>query len=174
METGPGTSDTLSQNAELRVLQVTDGWAMGEVASCLVIVWRTQPTTDAFRFRNERLLELAARVPGQCALVELVETGSKPPTDETRRVAMDVFQRLGKNLSVVGFVIEGSEIRSTLARAVLTGMTFFVKQLQPTKVFKRPVDVASWIAARVHGGNPAIASQLVTAFEQLRGAIGKR
>jgi hypothetical protein len=160
--------------AGLDVLQITDGWAMGQVRDCVVIVWRSQPTSDAFRFRNEQLRALVGRAAGHCALIELVEPTSKPPSDETRRVAMDVFKQLGDQLTAVGFVIEGSEVRSTLARAILTGMMFFVKQLQPTKVFKRSVDVAEWVRGRVQASDPEFSRTIVSALEHLRARIGQR
>jgi hypothetical protein len=157
----------------LEVLQITEGWAMGQVLDCLVIVWRSQPTSEAFRFRNEQLRALVGRAEGRCALVELVETTSKPPNDETRRVAMDVFKQLGDRLSAVGFVIEGSAVRSTLARAILTGMMFFVKQLQPTKVFKHAGETADWVRTRVQSTDPEFSRTIVNALEHLRGRIGE-
>lgn len=156
----------------LRVIQVTDGWAMGELSSCLAVVWRRQPTVEAFRFRNTQLQELAKRAPGKCALVEIIEPGSKPPTDEMRKVAMEVFRQLGGDLGGIGFVLEGNELKSTLNRAILTGMMFFVKQLQPTKVLKRSADLAAWARTRVGSDDPAFETHLVEAFEQLRRLIG--
>ena len=167
-------SGSNSSGDGLRVVHVTDGWAMGEISGCFAVVWRHQPTHEAFRMRNEQLQALTSRLPRKCALVEVVESTSKAPSDEVRRTAMQVFKQLGDQLSAIGFVLEGSEARSTLNRAILTGMTFFVRQLQPTKVFKRTVDVAEWTAARVQAGDPKFATELVTSLEQLRALIGKR
>ena len=156
----------------LRVVQTTEGWAMGEIAGCLAVVWRQQPTIDAFQFRNTQLLALTQRLPAKCALVEVIESGSKPPSDETRKVAMEVFRKLGGELAGIGFVLEGNELKSTLNRAILTGMMFFVSQLQPTKVFKRSSDLAAWARGRVGSEDPAFEANLVAAFEHLRGLIG--
>src|SRR5258708_3639900 len=131
--------------ARLRVISVNEMCAMGEIDGCIAVVWHQQPSPDAFRARNEQLIELARKAPGKCALVELVEPQAKPPSQETRRVAMEVFRQLGTDLSAIGFVLEGNEMRSALIRAVLTGMMFFVRQLQPTKVFKHIDDMAEWV-----------------------------
>lgn len=154
--------------AHLRVISVNEMCAMGEVACCIAVVWHQQPSPDAFRARNEQLIDIARRAPGKCALVELVEPQAKPPSQETRRVAMEVFKQLGPNLSAIGFVLEGNEMRSAFIRAMLTGMMFIVKQLQPTKVFKQVDDMAAWVAPRVQALEPAFKTELATAFEYLR------
>jgi len=158
----------------LRVIAATDGWAFGEVGGCLAIVWRDQPTAEAFRRRNEELLAMCGKMPGQCALVEIIEPSSKPPPSDVRRVAMEVFKQLGGNLSAVGFVIEGTEMRSAFARALLTGMMFLTKKLQPTKVFKSASMMAEWIKPRVGAKDPEFEPNLVQALEHLRGLIASR
>jgi hypothetical protein len=158
----------------LRVIASTKGWAFGEVGGCLAIVWRDQPTAEAFRRRNEELLALCGRTPGHCALVEVIEPSSKPPPSDVRRVAMEVFKQLGGNLSAVGFVLEGTEMRSAFARALLTGMMFLTKQLQPWKVFKNPSSMAEWIRPRVGAKDPQFEPNLVFALEHLRGLIASR
>ncbi len=154
--------------AGLTVHFVNEVCAMGEVDRCLAVVYRGQPSPEDFRTRNGHLVELAKRSPGKCALVELVEANAKPPSQETRRVAMEVFKQLGGDLSAIGFVLEGSEVRAALIRAALTGMMFFVKQLQPTKVFKQVGDMAAWVGPRMHVDDPNFAAELAKAFEHLR------
>jgi hypothetical protein len=166
------TQEAKQAPAGLRVLYVSELCAMGEVDNCVAVVWRAQPTPESFRTRNTFLLDLAARAAGKCALVELIEANAKPPSQETRRVAMEVFKKLGPDLSAIGFVLEGSEMRSALIRAVLTGMMFFVKQLQPTKVFKRQEDMTSWVKPLVQPDNSNFHTELGAAFAHLRGLHG--
>ncbi len=146
-------------------------WALGEVESCIAVVWRGQPTPETFRQRNDELVALCKLHPGKTALLEIIEPGSKAPSDETRRVAMEVFKGVGHDLSCVGFVLEGAEIKATLNRAILTGMMFFVKQLQPTKVFKAPVAMTEWVAQRVDPTRKDLAPRLAAGLEHLRGLI---
>src|SRR5205814_768473 len=87
---------------------------------------------------------------------------------ETRRVAMDVFRKLGSDLSAIGFVIEGNEMRMAVVRAVITGMLFFVKQPQPSRVFKRLEDMIEWVRPRIHPEDPSFDAGLTAAFEHLR------
>jgi hypothetical protein len=157
-------------DATLRVLEATDAWAMGVIDHCLLVVWRKQPTPDAFRFRNAALSAVVAKYPRQAALVEVVEPNSTPPQDDARRVAMSVYQDLGDDLTAIAMLIEGSYIRSTLVRAILTTMMFFVKQLQPTKVFRNVGETAAWIGPAVHAGS-GFEQRLLVAIAELRAKI---
>lgn len=153
----------------LRIIEVSPVCAMGEFERCLLTVWRLQPTIDAFNMRHAALTELAARNPGKCAYVELIEPESKPPTDEMRKVAVEAFRKLGSDLSCVGFVLDGTQLRSALVRAILTGMTFLIPQMQPSKVFKRLGDAAEWIRPRI-GQDAGFNPRLLGAFDYLRQA----
>jgi len=155
----------------MQPIVATEGWALGVIEYCLAVVWRGQPTPEAFRQRNEELVALCKAHPGKCALIEIVEPSSKPPSDETRRVAMEVFKVVGSSLSCVGFVLEGAELRSTVARAILTGMMFFVRQLQPTRVFKSSDAMTEWVAQRVAPEERDFAPVLAHGLEQLRSSI---
>ncbi|NVB78466.1 MAG: hypothetical protein HOV81_08750 [Kofleriaceae bacterium] len=134
-------------------------------------MWRQQPTPDAFRTRNAALLELSKEHANHSALIEIVEETSKPPSDETRRVAMEVFKTLGSSLSGIAMTLEGNQVRSALNRAILTSMMFFVKQLQPTKIFKHPADAARWIRPYVQVSESGFENNLVAALEELRSSI---
>jgi hypothetical protein len=157
----------------LRVLEVAAGWAMGEFDGCLAVVWRSQPTGAAFQKRNEILQELVQQRPKRCCLIEVVEETSKPPADDDRRTAMQVFKQLGGDLAAIAFVLEGNQMKSALNRAILTTMTFFVKQLQPTKIFKHPADAARWAKQLVPDAPAAFETELAAALEELRAKIPK-
>jgi hypothetical protein len=141
---------------------------MGEFERCLAVIWSAQPDPDLMRARAVQLVELCRKYPGKCALVEVVEPTSKPPNDATRKVAMDVFRELGPNLTSISFVLEGTEMSSVLARAVITGMLFFLKQPQPSKVFKRVSDMAAWVRPRIQADSTEFDANLALAFEHLR------
>lgn len=161
----------MSEVPPVRIIEVTNKWAMGEFCQCIGAVWRGQPTSEALKLRASELVDLAHKYPGACALLEVVEPTSKPPTDETRRVAMDVFRKLGNDLAGIGFVIEGNEVRSTLTRAIITGMLFFVKQPQPTKLFRRTTDMVGWVRQRMHVEDHDLEQKLIAGLEYLRGQI---
>ena len=67
---------------------------------------------------------------------------------------MEVFRKLGVNLSCVAAVVHGTEIRMVLVRAILTGMAFLVPQFQPARVFKEIEAAAKWMRPRL-GVNPS-------------------
>ena len=154
----------------LRIIEINPVCSIGEQDRCLFVVWRQQPTRKMFDLRHHVLAELALRHKGECGYVELIESTSKPPTDELRKVAVDVFRKLGRDLSCVGFVMEGNELRTALVRTILTGMTFLVPQMQPSKVFKRLTDAAIWIRPQIGTTEPGFEARFAAAFDHLRNA----
>jgi hypothetical protein len=165
-----GHMDTGTAVHELRVIDRTAGWAMGELDRCLLVVWRAQPTPDAFRTRNRALLDMVDRHGGGCALVEVVEPTSAPPANDTRRVAMQVFKDLGPRLAAIGIVLEGTQVKQSVNRAILTTMMFFVKQLQPTKVYKSIAETVTWVRSRIDGP-PDLEQRLARGLDELRRGI---
>jgi hypothetical protein len=152
----------------LRIIDIGAVCSIAEHERCVLTVWRQQPTRAAFDLRHEALLALATQYPKRCAYVEVIEPTSTPPTNELRKVAVEVFRKLGKDLSCVGFVLEGAELRTTMVRAILTGMTFFVPQMQPSKVFKRLTDTPVWMRPHMGETDPAFDTRFLAAFDYLR------
>jgi len=159
--------DSSAAPSDIRIIQVNSVCAMAEFERCIVTVWKLQPTKEAFDERHRALVDLATRHPGKCAYAELIEPTSKPPGDELRKVAVEAFKKLGKDLSCVAFVLDGPEMRSAFVRAILTTMMFLLPQMQPTKVFKRLSDMAQWMRPRIDQ-DPAFESRLVQVFDYLR------
>jgi hypothetical protein len=152
----------------LRVVEIKPGYALGEVDQVLVMVWREQPTDAAFELRRRELVELVRRHPGHCAYLEVIESGSKPPNDELRKKAVEVFRGAGKDLCCVGFTMDGPELRTALVRAILTGMTFLVSQMQPSRVFKSVIEMARWTQTRMGVAEPAFPGRIQASFDYLR------
>jgi len=129
----------------VRVLAAEPTYALGEFERCIIADWRLQPSERDFERRNVALNDLAGRFPSACAYLEMIEPTSKPPTAPVRKFAMEVFKSLGPKLSCVATIVLGAEVRVTLVRAVLSGMTFFVPKFQPLKVFKDTAGAAQWV-----------------------------
>ncbi len=162
------STDGNTNAGTLRVIEVTSGWAMGEVNNCLAVVWADQPDGEMMRRRATALEDLCRRHPGSSALVEIVESTSKPPSDATRKIAMEVFRQLANDLSAIAFVVEGSEVRTAITRAVITGMLFFVRQMQPSRVFKRPADMMEWVGHRIRRTDTGFGPTVISSLEELR------
>jgi hypothetical protein len=163
----------MTADVDVVIREATPVYALGEFEHCVLTVWRLQPTEEAFRRRNRELLDLASRFPGQCAYMEFIEQTSRPPPGALRPVSLEPFPGLGKNLSCIGTTIDGTQVRSALVRAILTGMTFLVPQFQPYKVFKRRSDMAEWVQPRINAA-PGFADRVTAAFEVLRSAPDSR
>lgn len=161
---------TIELPPKLRIIEIGAVCSIAEYERCVLVVWRQQPTRAAFDQRHRILTELAARHPRTCAYVEVIESTSTPPTNELRKVAVEVFRKLGSDLGCVGFVLDGTELRTTMVRAILTTMTFFVPQMQPSKVFKRLSDVPAFIHSHI-GETGFDQRTFVAAFDQLRRTV---
>jgi hypothetical protein len=155
---------------DVTVIDAAPGYALGEFEHCLLVVWRLQPTAEAFQQRNRRLLDLAGRHPRACAYFEIIEPSSRPPPGELRPLGVEVFSQLGDRLSCIAITVEGSALWSALVRAILTGMTFLTPQFQPYKVFKRLSDAAPWVEPRIGAGS-GFFDRLSPAYETVRRAI---
>ncbi|HEY5924501.1 MAG TPA: hypothetical protein VIV11_22640, partial [Kofleriaceae bacterium] len=142
-------------------------YSLGEFERCIITDWRLQPTERAFDRRNEELVKLAERHPGACAYLEMIEPSSKPPPAPLRKHGMEVFRKLGLNLTCVAVVVHGTEMRAALVRAVLTGMTFLIPQFQPARVFKESEAAAKWLRPRL-GMDAEFDRRFVGAAEFLR------
>lgn len=150
----------------VRIIEANDVCTVGEFERCLVIVWRAQPTAAMFESRARALQDLVTRFSGRCGYIELIEPTSRPPPGNLRKTAVEVFPKLGNKLSCIGVLIEGTQVRSALVRAIQTAMTFLVPQIQPYKVFKRRADLAEWARAQI-AAEPDFATRLSPALDLL-------
>jgi hypothetical protein len=151
----------------LRVIHSSEVCAIGEFERCMMSVWHLQPTYETFDLRNRELKQVAARHPGKCGYVDVIEPGSKAPPDQLRKLAVQVFRDVGKDLACIAFVVDESGLQSALKRSVLTTLTFLLPQVQPSKVFKKPSDMAEWMRSRI-GHEPEFNARLVSALDSLR------
>jgi hypothetical protein len=153
--------------ATVRILDSSPVYSLAAFERCVITDWRLQPTQREFARRNEALIELTDRFAGVCGYLEMIEPTSKPPPGPLRKFAMDGFRALGAKLSCVGMVVHGTELRVTFVRAVLSGMTFFVPQFQPLRVFKETDAATRWIQASL-GEGANFQRRLAVAAESLR------
>jgi len=161
---------TSSEDA-LKILKLDREYAFGEQEGFLLGVWRGQPTEASFQERGRYMVDLAARHPGRCGYLEVIETTSKPPSPAARKVAADVLKEIGKSLPYIGMVIEGNELRATLVRAVIAGMTLLVRSDQSMRVDKDLSKSALWVCTKLQQSDTALPPRLVAGIERLRSGM---
>ena len=142
--TPPSASD-----AGIELLVKDKDWAMAEFGPCLIVIWRGTVTQVAMDQVNEQILNITQRRPGNCAYINVIERESPTPPAPLRKSAMVGIARGGKALSCLGVVIEGHELRSTVVRAILTGMALIRAQTQPTKFFKNTQEMSTWVKKQI-------------------------
>jgi hypothetical protein len=158
-------------NDALRILEVDKSYAFGELHGCLLGVWRGQPDEASFQQRGRYMIDLASRLPGRCGYLEVIEPSSKPPSRAARNVAVQSMKEVGKSLAAVAMVVEGNELRSTLVRAVVTGMLLVFRSDQPMRVDKQLLRSAEWVCGKMESNEPHLPARLVEAIEKLRASI---
>lgn len=147
-------------------------WAMGELAPCLIVVWRGAVTEERTSRINERLWDLTQRHSGKCAYINVIERNSPPPSPAVRKLAMQGMNRPGNALSCMVAAIEGNELRSAFVRAILTGMALLRPQQQPTKFFKNTAELARWVTALLASRGADVGeAEIVRAAEVIRDQI---
>lgn len=149
----------------LTIHALYSGWAMAELDACLIVIWRGVVTQAALRRINVEILRLAKLQPGTCAYVNVIEKASPHPAGPERKLAIEGVARPGKSLACMAAVIEGNELRSTVVRAIITGMMLLLPRRQPTKLFKTTNKMAAWVRSQI---SSVRASELVRAIEILR------
>jgi len=142
-------------------------WAMGELGPCLMVVWRGVAAENELLQINERIWDLTQRRPGNCVFINVIEPRSPTPSAAVRKLAMEGLSRPGKALGCKVAVIEGHELRSALARAVLTGMMLLRPQDQPTKFFKDTRGMSQWVKKQLQDPGE-LDEQIVRSIEVIR------
>jgi hypothetical protein len=130
---------------QVTIHAVDRDWAMGEFGPCLMVRWRGTVTERALLQINEQIVALTQRCPGKCAYINVIEGSSPTPPASLRKLTMEGLNRPGKALGCMVAVIEGNELRSTIVRAILTGMSLLRVQGPPTRFFKSTEEMSVWV-----------------------------
>ena len=157
--------------SSVRIYVAENGSALGEADQCLIAVTRGELTQKLAEQQERALINLANRYPGNCAYISVIEVTAPPPPSELRAQSMQVFRSLGDKVSCIGVVIEGTELRSALIRAVLTGMTMFVPKMPPTRICRDHKDAAKWVVQKTFPGKVDLEHRLTSAIEVIRSKI---
>jgi hypothetical protein len=162
---------TADSSDSLRVLALHRDYAFGEQDGCLIVVWRGQPTEESYEERGRFMADLVGRLRGRCAVIDVVEPSSKPPSPAARKVVARLMKEVGDAVSGAAIVVEGNELRSALVRAVLAGMQLLIRLDHPIRVDKDPLRAAEWARERMQSKDATLAKRLVESIETLRARI---
>jgi hypothetical protein len=134
----------------LRVRDVRDGLALGEIGPLSVALWRGGVARDSFNRQSAALRSVVESHPGRAGFLCIVEPGSTPPDEELRRDSAHMITAHGDRLALVAAVIEGSGFQAGLARSVLISIAMFVPEIR-TKVsfFSGVAAAARWACTRI-------------------------
>lgn len=149
----------------LKVKDVGDGLALGEIGPLSVAVWRSGVTRETFDRQSAALRSVVNAHPGAAGFLCVVEPGAKPPDEELRKASAQMIAAHGDRLVLAAAVIEGSGFQASVARSVLTTIAMFVPGLR-TKVsfFSSVNDAAPWACARIELPDPHIVAADIEAL----------
>ena len=156
---------------DVQVLKTMPGTILAATGNVIIAIWRGIATEEMYRRINDELLQLTTRYPQHCAYMQIIETSAKPPTAAHRKIAMDGVKAVGDKLGCVLVVVEGSEIRSTLVRAVLTGMTLLIPRMQKTKISGRVDDGLAWLKKALGLKDENFEADLIAKVKEIRAQI---
>lgn len=132
---------------ELSVIESTADHAVGVFGSCIVYVWRDRTTMEGLA----ALRRAAATLPdgGRVRIaLGLVLDGAPPPPSDVRAEMVRIMRdEWGRFILSSAIAFEGTGLRATLVRNVVTGLTFLARQPFPHKIFADCAAAARWLAA---------------------------
>ena len=134
----------------LKVRDVRDGLALGEIGALSVAIWRGAVTHDTFIRQAAALRSVVERHPGAAGFLCVIEPGATPPDDELRRASAQMIAAHGDRLAVVAAVIEGVGFQAALTRSVLTTIAMIVPGIRAMVSFFPSVNAAAeWACGRI-------------------------
>ncbi len=149
----------------LKVVDVRDGLALGEIGPLAVAVWRSGVTRETFDRQSAALRAVVQSHPGAAGFLCIVETGAKPPDEALRRASAQMIVDHGDQLALAAAVIEGTGFQAAVTRSVLTTITMFMRELRAKVSFFPSVnDAAPWLCARIALPDPYIVARDVEAL----------
>ena len=160
-----------TDSRQLEVVKTMPGTVLAVTGNVVFAIWRGSATEEMYRRINEELVQLTTRYPRNCAYMQVIEASAKPPTAADRKIAMDGVKAVGDELPCVVVVVEGTAIRSTLVRAVLTGMTLLIPRMQKTKILGRVEDGPTWIKKTLGLNDENFEADLRAKVEEIRRQI---
>lgn len=143
-----------------------DGLAVGEIGRVCVTIWRKQSNRERFERQRAALANLVERHPGEAGFMCVVEKSSEPPDDEyVRRGSATMITDHGAKLAGVSVVSEGTGFRVAVARSLMSGMMFLMRNPAPIRIFDSVPTGSNWLALHAFTGPVA---QFVADVEALR------
>lgn len=143
-----------------------DGLVVGEIGRVCVAIWRKQSNRERFERQRAALANLVDRHPGEAAFMCVVEKSSEPPDDEyVRRASASMITDHGAKLAGISVVSEGTGFRVAVARSLMSGMVFLMRNPAPIRIFESVSTGSNWLALHAFTGPVA---QFVARVEALR------
>lgn len=134
----------------VRPLATGSGVAAAEVGPVCVVLWRGAVTPESFALQSAALSEVVGRHPEGAGFLCVIEPTARPPDDELRRRSAEMITSHGKKLRCVATVVEGSGLKASITRAVLSGISLLARDRTTTADYFADARAgASWMTEYV-------------------------
>jgi len=145
------------------------GVATAEVGPVCICIWRGAVTASTFAVQSQALAQVVAHHPEGAAFLCVIEPTATPPDDDHRKKSAELLTSFGSRLRCVATVVEGSGLKASIARAVLSGISLIARERQ-TKAdyFSDTARAVAWL--REHLDAPP-AEQVLAAVDELRATL---
>jgi hypothetical protein len=153
----------------VRSLGSGPGIAACEIGPVCIVLWRGAVLPATFEIQSQALAQVIARHPGGAGFLCVIEPTAKPPDDELRRKSAEMLTGHGAKLRCVASVVEGSGLKASIARAVLSGITLLARERHTKAEYFANASLAvTWMGE--HLAIPP-ADQVLAALESLRASL---
>ncbi len=117
------------------------------VGPVMVVVARKEPSTDITRQADVCVNALERKYQGNSALLVIVKSDVRPPSDEGRERIRDAMKTCERSMRIGAIVVEGQGFIATATRSAITMMLFVVRTTFRVKVFSSTEDAAAHVCS---------------------------
>jgi len=156
---------------QMVVKEVDDAHVVGVYGATLIQVWRGSVTNKAATGMIRIARALVDSYPGSGSSLFIVERGSPPPDDESRKHLAAFSRDLASRMKIAVVVAEGGGFRGSLVRAVGVTLTMLLPHSSKFK-FVNDIGVGATLVEPHMTPGTGGAAKLIEVAEQLRQKIG--
>lgn len=164
-----GDGDQL--DGKLQVLGFASECAVALIERYVIVVWRSALTVGGVHWARKAFIHLRrARLDGGLGLLMLVENDCDVSADtHVRNELASLMNTYGDRIAGFAIAYEGSGLRLTMLRGVMTAVGLASRTRVTTEVFNGVANAATWLHGKARGQSDAVQpAHLLQAANRLR------
>lgn len=158
----------------LQQRELTPDYAMTSLDNLFVALWRIHTRAEGIEKFAKHAAALAKEQPKGIGLITIVPPKAVPPESDVRGQLARMFSD-APNVKASAICFEGSGLRATIVRSVVTGLTILSQPPFPQKVFASLDEGITFVNQHLGaaGANTIQNSRVVAELEEWRKSLTK-